>query len=31
LLLISGQTTPRAMQELTARGWKVSDKLAVAR
>jgi hypothetical protein len=30
-LLISGQTTPRAMQELTARGWKVSDKLAVAK
>ena len=31
LLLISGQTTPRAMQELTARGWKISDKLAVAK
>ena len=31
LLLISGQTTPRAIQELTARGWKVSDKLAVAK
>ena len=30
-LLISGQSTPRAMQELTARGWKVSDKLAVAK
>ena len=30
-LLVSGQTTPRAVQELTALGWKVSDKLAAAK
>jgi len=30
-LLISGKATPRAMQELTTLGWRVSDNLAAAR
>ncbi len=30
-LLVSGKVTPRAQQELAALGWRVSDKLAVAR
>ncbi|NJD34377.1 MAG: hypothetical protein FIA96_06005 [Betaproteobacteria bacterium] len=30
-LLVSGQVTPRAQQELTSLGWRVSDKLAAAR
>jgi hypothetical protein len=30
-LLVSGQVTPRAQQELSALGWRVSDKLAAAR
>jgi hypothetical protein len=30
-LLVSGQVTPRAQQELAALGWRVSDKLAAAR
>jgi hypothetical protein len=28
---ISGKTTPRAMQELTTLGWRVSDNLAAAK
>ena len=30
-LLVSGKVTPRAQQELSALGWRVSDKLAAAR
>ncbi len=30
-LLLSGQVTPRAQQELTTLGWRVSDKLAAAK
>ena len=30
-VLVSGQVTPRAQQELAALGWRVSDKLAAAR
>lgn len=30
-LLVSGKTTPRATQELTTLGWRVSDNLASAR
>ncbi len=30
-LLISGKATPRAMQELTTLGWKISDNLAAAK
>ena len=30
-VLVSGQVTPRAQQELVALGWRVSDKLAAAR
>jgi hypothetical protein len=30
-LLVSGQVTPRAQQELAALGWRVSDKLAAAK
>ena len=30
-LLVSGKVTPRAQQELTTLGWRVSDKLATAK
>lgn len=30
-LLISGNVTPRAQQELSALGWRVSDKLAATK
>jgi hypothetical protein len=30
-ILVSGKTSPRAMQELTTLGWKVSDSLAAAK
>ena len=30
-VLVSGQVTPRAQQELVALGWRVSDKLATSR
>jgi hypothetical protein len=30
-LLVSGKVTPRAQQELTTLGWRVSDRLAAAR
>ena len=30
-ILVSGKTTPRAMQELTTLGWRISDNLAAAK